>query len=127
MEDWYYKVDEKFLICSICGYHYDKYAEYDEENNTPFRVEISGGYGSVHLETKKGDWIRIYLDGNLSAGELKAYKNVFENCNKEKSYLMTYEGNGFFTIHFGNPPEHFLISFKEYLENLPEDRQNDVF
>ncbi|MGF2614669.1 hypothetical protein FZC84_17475 [Rossellomorea vietnamensis] len=125
-EDWYYKIDEKFLICSVCGYTYDKYAEYDEELGTPYREEISGGFGTVYLESKEGFCTRIFLDAKLTPGELKAYRNVFISCDQDKSYLMTYDVIDFY-IHFGKPPEHFLHTFKEYKEKAPMEDQKELF
>jgi len=113
--DDYYKTHEKYIFCMVCGYYYTKTIEKYTENSIKYKEEVCEGHGMFVLVNKDGSCEKVMLNDSLTVAQLEELKAKLmeRNVNQEKSYLISFE-NGVFTILFGNPPEHFHLTFEEY-------------
>jgi ribosomal protein S27E len=118
-EDDYYKTDEKYIFCMVCGYYYTKTIEKYTENSIRYKEEEREGNGMFVLVKIDGCGNKMRLNDDLSVAQLEKLKASLmeKNVNQEKSYLISFK-NGEFTILFGNPPEHFHLSFEEYRKKM---------
>lgn len=117
--DDYYKTEEKYIFCGVCGYYYTKKIEKYTENSIRYKEEEREGHGMFVLENKDGNCKKVMLNDSLTDAQLEELMTSLmeENVNQEKSYLISFK-NGEFTILFGNPPEHFHLSFEEYRKKM---------
>ncbi|WP_034764822.1 hypothetical protein [Rossellomorea vietnamensis] len=117
--DDYYKTDKKYIFCGVCGYYYTKTIEKYTENSIKYKEEERKGHGMFVLQNKDGNCKKVMLNDSLTDEQLEELMASLmeENVNQEKSYLMSFK-NGEFTILFGNPPEHFHLSFEEYRKKM---------
>jgi hypothetical protein len=117
--DDYYKTDEKYIFCGVCGYYYTKTIEKYTENSIRYKVEEREGHGMFVLENKDGNCKKVMLNDSLTDAQLEELMTSLmeKNVNQEKSYLISFK-NGEFTILFGHPPEHFYLSFEEYRKKM---------
>jgi hypothetical protein len=117
--DDYYKTDEKYIFCMVCGYCYTKTFEKYTENTIKYKEEEREGHGMFVLENKDGSCEKMILNEGLTVEQLEELKALLmeRGVNKEKSYLISFE-KGVFTLLFGNPPEHFHLSFEEYQKKM---------
>ncbi|MGG4165905.1 hypothetical protein ABEW00_00260 [Rossellomorea vietnamensis] len=117
--DDYYKTDEKYIYCMVCGYYYTKTIEKYTENSIKSKEKEREGHGMFVLENKDGSCKKMILNEGLTVAQLEELKESLmdRNVNQEKSYLITFE-NGVFTILFGNPPENSYLSFDEYRRKM---------
>lgn len=117
--DDYYKTNEKYIFCMMCGYYYTKTIEKYIENSIKYKEEECKGYGMFVLENKDGSCEKVILNDSLTVAQLEELKaSLMEgDVNQEKSYLISFE-NGVFTILFGTPPENFHLSFEEYRKKM---------
>ncbi|MDX8345367.1 hypothetical protein [Rossellomorea sp. YZS02] len=117
--DDYYKTDEKYIFCMVCGYYFTKTIEKYTENSIKYKVEERKGHGMFVLENNDGNCKKVMLNDSLTVTQLEELKASLKdtNVNQEKSYLISFE-NGVFTILFGNPPEHFYLSFEAYRKRM---------
>ncbi|MBW3110454.1 hypothetical protein KYJ26_01160 [Bacillus sp. MCCB 382] len=115
----YYKTDEKYIFCMVCGYYFTKTIEKYTENSIKYKVEEHEGHGMFVLENNEGNCKKVMLNDSLTVTQLEELKASLKdtNVNQEKSYLISFE-NGVFTILFGNPPEHFYLSFEAYWKRM---------
>lgn len=117
--DDYYKTDEKYIYCMVCGYYYIKTIEEYTENSIKYKEEVCNGHGMFVLENKDGNCQKVRLNNILTVAQLEELKTSLmeRSVNQEKSYLISFE-NGVFTILFGNPPENSHLSFDEYRRKM---------
>ena len=126
IEDDYYKIDEKTIICYRCGYYYSKKINDFTTSPIEFIEEEYEGGGVFILVKKDGDKQVTIFDGEIPRESFNEYQKEFlqDDVDQEKSFLTTYK-EGIFTIHCGTPSENFHLPFEEYKVKMQEKYKDD--
>ncbi|MTT31794.1 hypothetical protein GMB86_07185 [Terrilactibacillus sp. BCM23-1] len=105
IEDFYYKSDEKYIICDNCGYNYSQFYKIDPVKGEVLEVDEREGHGVCVIVRKDGGRKRILFNSVITAKEFEKYSKIFseDDVDQEASYMVGYE-HGCFIPLFGNPP-----------------------
>lgn len=120
-QDFYYNSGENYIRCYRCGYNYSKTIENETAQDIEYKEDKWDGHGVFSLVKKDGERKFALLNSKMTTDENERHKKLFINddCDQEKSYLVSFE-DGVFTILLGNPPENFHLSFEEYRQKMIE-------
>ena len=72
--DDYYKTDEKYIFCMVCGYYYTKTIEKYTENSIRYKEEVREGHGMFVLENNDGNCKKVMLNDSLTAAQVEELK-----------------------------------------------------
>ena len=119
MEDYYYKINVGYIVCSRCGYNAVRSCMPEEAKRYGHEIQENLGYGVCFQVSPDGRRKMTLL--NCYPDNLEEFKLEIENGDPElkESYLITFL-DGVFEILLGNPPENFHLTFEEYKEKMYE-------
>ncbi|HLU23137.1 hypothetical protein [Lederbergia graminis] len=122
IEDYYYKVGDKYVLCSHCGYNYTRLNKITPDNKLDFDIEENPGYGVFVLTKKAPEGKRYLLNSKPTEEQIQKYRDEFEKDDviQEESYLVLYE-DGELKCLFGTLPQDFLLSYDEFREKYGND------
>ncbi|AOV07334.1 hypothetical protein [Sporosarcina ureilytica] len=121
IQDYYYRSDEKTIVCYRCGFYLKRQIQDIYASPTKYKEERYDGYGVFRLVNKDGKRTTTIFSCQLKENDIEKYVNEFSGdaVNQEKSFLVTYT-DGDFKILCGTPTENWHLPFEAYKKKMLE-------